>query len=795
MDNCVINLESTEEYLKTPLQFQVLDWTDRDETEEIEKDSDDSPEKNLNLQENYVIYAYGRTIEGYSVSLKIIDYTPFFHILLPDFWNTKFNNFLIQYLKDNVYYKYKKCIVKEKCKMIKKKSLDYFRGDDMGKFLRLVFTTRGAFYAFSRILKKGIKFPFYSKKIKFNLFETTLEPKLKFFHLKNIEPCNWITSSKITNKEDSPFSISQINCETKWTNISKLDCEEQAPFLVMSFDIECTSEDGVSFPEAKNKNDNVIQIGSTFNWYGKSEEVSIVYKHIVTLGSCEKIENVDVETYKKESDLLIGWTNMVQRINPDIHIGYNIFGFDYKYLYDRAKMYYILPQFSRIGKMLDEECEIKEKTLASSALGMNVMHVPETSGIVIIDVYKSIMRDYKLPYYKLDYVAELYLGQKKNDVSPKDIFKLQKGTAKDRKIIAEYCIQDNILCNLLIEKLSIILNNVGMANVCYVPLSYLFLRGQGIKSQSLIAKECLKEGYLMKTLNAEENTKDISYEGAIVFEPDKSELFLEPVSVLDFASLYPSIMRTKNICLSTYVYDKKYLNLSNYNYEKIEFDDTDGTHRVYYFAVNKNGEKGILPTVVTKLLKARKETRAKIKTEKNVFKKKMFNSLQLGYKVSANSVYGALGAKTSQIYCRPAASSITAMGRQYLIHSKKYAEEKHSAKCIYGDSITGNTIVTCRNIKNKIEVKNIEKLGKKWEPYLDEKEQAICNLDAWTHNGWKPILRVIRHKTKKKIYKVYTNKGILEVTEDHSLLDENLNIIKPKDVNNKKLYINKINNV
>ena len=451
-------------------------------------------------------------------------------------------------------------------------------------------------------------------------------------------------------------------------------------------------------------------------------------------------------------------------------------------------MYYILPQFSCIGKMLDEECELQEKTLASSALGTNMMFVPNTLGIVIIDVYKSIMRDYKLPYYKLDYVAELYLNQKKNDVSPNEIFKLQKGTSKDRKIIAEYCIQDNILCNLLIEKLSIILNNIGMANVCYVPLSYLFLRGQGIKSQSLIAKECLKEGYIMKTLNADENSQDCSYEGAIVFEPEKSELFLDPVAVLDFASLYPSIMRAKNICLSTYVYNKTYLNLSNYNYEKVEFDDTDGSHKIYYFAVNKSGEKGILPKVVTKLLTARKETRAKIKTEKNEFRKKMLNSLQLGYKISANSVYGALGAKTSQIYCRPAAASITAMGRQYLIHSKNYAEENYNAKCVYGDSITGNTIITCKNIKNKIVIKEVKNIGKKWSPYLKEKEQAQCDLNVWTHKGWKPILRVIRHKTTKKLYKIYTNKGIVEVTEDHSLLDNKMNTIKPnQNIINKKL--------
>ena len=90
---------------------------------------------------------------------------------------------------------------------------------------------------------------------------------------------------------------------------------------------------------------------------------------------------------------------------------------------------------------------------------------------------------------------ELYLKkykynwcQAKDDVSPKDIFRLQKGTSSDRAIVAKYCIKDCVLCLDLMNKLSIIPNNIGMANVCSVPLSYIFQRGQGIKVFSLISK-------------------------------------------------------------------------------------------------------------------------------------------------------------------------------------------------------------------------------------------------------------------------------------------------------------------
>ena len=73
-------------------------------------------------------------------------------------------------------------------------------------------------------------------------------------------------------------------------------------------------------------------------------------------------------------------------------------------------------------------------------------------------------------------------------MTPQDIFKLQLGTSADRAIVAKYCVQDCALCNRLINKLQIVTNNISMANVCYVPLSYIFLRGQGIKTLSIVSR-------------------------------------------------------------------------------------------------------------------------------------------------------------------------------------------------------------------------------------------------------------------------------------------------------------------
>ena len=97
----------------------------------------------------------------------------------------------------------------------------------------------------------------------------------------------------------------------------------------------------------------------------------------------------------------------------------------------------------------------------------------------------------------------------KDDVKPQDIFRLQKGSDSDRKIVAVYCIQDCKLCLDLINKLDLLTNNIGMANVCSVPLSYIFLRGQGVKIFSLVSKQCRKDNFLIPVIKCQREERNL----------------------------------------------------------------------------------------------------------------------------------------------------------------------------------------------------------------------------------------------------------------------------------------------
>lgn len=491
--------------------------------------------------------------------------------------------------------------------------------------------------------------------------------------------------------------------------------------------------------------DPLIQIGTTVHRYGSDE---IVYKHIISLGSCDPISGVVVESCETEEEVLMGWKDFIARLDPDILIGYNIFGFDMEYMWQRALELDCIDEFSMgLGRIYQRRVWLDEQKLASSALGSNFLKFISLDGVVLIDMYKVIQRDQKLDSYKLDSVASLFLGDHKNDLKPHEIFEKFKGNAADRAEIARYCVQDCALVNRLLHKLKILENNVGMGNVCSVPLSYLFMRGQGIKIFSLVAKFCRSLNMLIPVIKGfNESSLDeegVGYEGAIVLPPRIGMYLEDPITVFDFSSLYPSSMIERDLSHDRIVLNpEKYGNLQDkgVQYITVSYDEYSGSgdqkvitgQKQVVFAQMPGGEKGkgVIPSILMELLKQRKNTRKKIEYETlelhdgtrltglisgtdvltvmdvekgttttvtatdvrsrsetyNEFEMAVLEALQLAYKITANSLYGQVGSRTSPIYLKEIAACTTATGRERIMLAKGFMEKNYGAEVIYGDT-------------------------------------------------------------------------------------------------------------
>ena len=239
-----------------------------------------------------------------------------------------------------------------------------------------------------------------------------------------------------------------------------------------------------------------------------------------------------------------------------------------------------------------------------------------------------------------------------------------------------------------------------MSNVTWVPINYLESRGQQIKVHSQLLYEARLHDYLVPTLpykSLEELEGEDKFTGATVQEAIPGAHF-EPISGLDFASLYPSIMIANNYSYETIVKDPKYDNLEGVEYKDIIWKEDEGTEiereeRVR-FVQNK---MGILPIMLEKLWKERKSikkemkgVKAKLKEAKTEEEKKELNmqydvldGFQLAMKVSMNSIYGFTGANLGRLPEKRIAAATTAEGRRMIQACKEYVENNYDAKVIW----------------------------------------------------------------------------------------------------------------
>ena len=397
----------------------------------------------------------------------------------------------------------------------------------------------------------------------------------------------------------------------------------------------------------------------------------------------------------------------------------------------------------------------------------------------------------------------------KDDIHPHDLFRMHEGTPDDRATIAKYCIQDCDLVLTLMAKLDTLVNARGMADVCFVPLQFLFLRGQGIKIFSRVAYEASKRNQILITQQSYDG--DTGYEGAIVISP-KIGMYLDtPIAVLDFNSLYPSSMIGENLSPDTFVCMKTYNNEGRLlSYEGLAPEKVKGIlncREVTYDIKNDDGkitgrctcvyvqpEKdnplsvGLIPTALEIMLKKRKEARKKMEDPTiDDAQKSVYNGLQLAYKVVANSIYGQMGSKTSAIRKICVAACTTAVGRRQLLFAKETVEKEFGAEVVYGDSVADYTPVLIR-IHGTIHIVRIDQLdayGRGWAKTDCGKESCeLEGVESWTESGWTALSRIIRHPLQpgKKIVRVLTHTGVVDVTDDHSLLRKDATPTSSKDM-------------
>lgn len=756
--------------------FMILNWYSDDR---IGNDDDKKQYyKNKNLIENddnsddddddeckyYHIYLFGVNEHGKSVCLDVCYFTPFFYV--------KIDSNLTQYKIDKFVQQCKKSLYKNEKyliqhKIVYRKDAYGFTNDEKFKFIRFDFNNIRAYHLMKWYIKNKLK------NTNFKLYNSNIDPILTFMHIRDISASGWIS---IDNYHTNTISNCDINISTKWTNIKHCNKHDIPPLKILSFDIECYSHTD-DFPLAKNDLDQIIQIGSSVKRFGQDE----VKQTVVVLGECKSVDNVNIISVSTEKDLLTTWFDYLRKENPDLIIGYNIDGFDWEYINIRCEK--LNCSYKYYSRLYHVPSHYKSDNMESKAYGMNVFNHITTPGINQIDLLHYFRKETKLDRYTLDFVAKHFLGEEKRPVSPREIFSMggPNGTPLSRSTVADYCAQDTLLPLRLLENRCIVPNLIEMSKCVSVPLTWLITRGQQIKVYSQVQRELRKNNYVFPEELSYNDNDQSKYEGATVLNCERGLHMDHPTAGLDFKSLYPSIIIAHNICITTLILNDKYK--TNTEVKRFKWENGD-----YLFST----KPGIIPKIIDRLWKERDRIKMEMKQCKDKNMKAILNAKQLAIKTSMNSIYGVFGSNVGYICMKPLAATVTYIGRSMIAHSKKCAETFYNgvddgikATVIYGDSVTGDMPIMINDRNKFVYPRRIDSFNQsEWYKYGQNKEQAsVPNVSIYSINGWVKPLRVVRHRVKKKLYRVITQKGIVIVTEDHSLLDKHTcDEIKPTDL-------------
>jgi DNA polymerase elongation subunit (family B) len=312
-----------------------------------------------------------------------------------------------------------------------------------------------------------------------------------------------------------------------------------------------------------------------------------------------------------------------------------------------------------------------------------------------------------------------------------DVYAIVRRALDEITIIMQYCLQDSEIVIELFHKLNVWIGLIELSNIVGVNIMEIFTRGQQIRCKSQIYDKASSQGIVIDR----RIVPKMYSSGGFVGEPEPG--VHENVICLDFASLYPSIIEAYNLCYTTLVPSELADKVSDDQVTTIEFDqaepidfrggrgfdEDEGSIEGFDENENENDEdtendktikrhykykwvkpevrRGLLPEIVHDLVAERNHIKKvqiveiykqlKVETNPEVIEQLglqliVLDKRQNALKVSANSIFGFLGAQNGLMPLIEGGMCITAMGRQLIAGVNKYIIDTYSAIIQYNDT-------------------------------------------------------------------------------------------------------------
>jgi len=526
------------------------------------------------------------------------------------------------------------------------------------------------------------------------------------------EECVVIDSTS-SSSSSSSSSLNDVEITCDWRSLMRCPIEEYhntiAPQVCLSVDCEMeTGEDG-AFPVPETE--RILQL-CCYCFDPVADPLCLRgTKRAFVLDTVELSSNADaVYSFGDEQLMLETFSDFIKYFQPDMLTGWNIENFDLSYLVDRANVLGCGDRIESLCRRDGSHIRIAERAFSSSAHGTHLYKEVTGEGLWVYDLFQAFKRStsFKLRSYSLEYVSNMFLGDRKEDVAYSAINTLQTSAAGRAKLM-RYCMKDAILPARLIGKLVMLVGNIELSRLNGVPMDMICRRGLQIRLKSSLYREgrYAPVRRLFYTRSAADRLVSVgtTYVGAHVEEPDIG-YHDEVVITLDFKSLYPSIIVLLWMCVSTLLPGRSVKErMAKYGFTNDDFWDLadcdalpgDRDDQPAFMKSTSRSNIGMVPVILLRLLAERKRVKNLMQQAEKAgdeFMYSMYDMRQLAIKLNCNAIYGVFGAASSFAYCPEIAAMVTAIGRMIILITKQLLESvftitndyPFNAKVIYGDT-------------------------------------------------------------------------------------------------------------